>query len=295
LHPPGQKEEYTVDDVKRFVSTAGLAGSSAASYERVLNKLAADCGNLAALDAGGLRDWLFSHDSWGQAMIWMALCAARAFLRWRYGVDHPALLLRIKRGESAPQRVLKRAQVQRLLESFDTSTAKGRRDLALCALMLDSGLRSAEVCRLEASRLDLEERRLTVAVKGGRWAAGVFSAYTANLILAWLADRESLVCSGERALFVGIGGKTPGKRMDPGGLRAVMRGWAKAAGLQALSPHDLRRTFATLAIRLGAPSRVVQAAGRWSSLEMVEHYTQSIEAADMEGWFPVEGALNRNL
>jgi integrase len=79
--------------------------------------------------------------------------------------------------------------------------------------------------------------------------------------------------------------------LTTGGLRPVMRGWAKSAGIGRLSPHDLRRTFATVAIRLGAPSRIVQVAGRWSRLEMVERYTRTIEAADMDPWFPVNRAM----
>jgi integrase len=57
------------------------------------------------------------------------------------------------------------------------------------------------------------------------------------------------------------------------------------------SPHDLRRSFATLSSRLGAPSRIVQVAGRWSDLKMVEGYTQSLEASDFMPYDPVSRIL----
>jgi integrase len=57
----------------------------------------------------------------------------------------------------------------------------------------------------------------------------------------------------------------------------------------------LRRTFATIAIRNGAPTRVVQAAGRWADVAMVEHYTAAIEAEDFERYSPVESLMVSNL
>ena len=51
-----------------------------------------------------------------------------------------------------------------------------------------------------------------------------------------------------------------------------------------LSPHVLRRTFATLAIRNGAPTRVVQVAGGWANLSEVQRYSQAIEAQDFDGY-----------
>lgn len=279
--------------IQTYLATCGLAETTKITYRTILERLLQDVADLGGLDAVGLQCWLDGL-GWGSSATWLALCCTKSFLRWQFGDDHPALRLRMKRQATGPQRSLKLAQVQALLASFDTSSPKGRRDLAMCCLMLDSGLRAAEVCRLDVQYVDLGERKLEVVVKGGKWGSGVFSEYTAACLTTWLADRERVAEAGERAFFVGIGGIKPGSRMNTGGLRAVMRKWAQAAGLKALSPHDLRRTFATLAIRLGAPSRVVQTAGRWSSLAMVEHYTATIQADDMAPWFPVSGAMRLN-
>jgi site-specific recombinase XerD len=276
-----------------FINSGGWAESTQRQYEHVLEKFLAECCP-ESLTAKDLREWLGRH-GWGNSLQWVALCVVKSYLRWRYGGEHPALLLKIKRQQCGPQRVLKMGQVQALLGSFDTSTAKGRRDLAICTLMLDTGLRSAEVCSLALAHVDLVERRLVVKIKGGAWSGAVFSEYTAACISQWLGERERAAMKGERALFVGIGGATPGRKLTTGGMGAIMRGWARAAGLAALSPHDLRRTFATLAIRAGAPSRVVQAAGRWKHIEMVERYTQAITPEDMDGWYPVMGAMTRKL
>jgi integrase len=280
-------------ELVEFINSGGWAESTQRQYERVLVKLLGECCP-EQMSAKDLRDWL-GKQGWGDSLRWVALCVVKSYLRWRYGGEHPALALKIKRQQCGPQRSLKMAQVQALLGSFDTSAAKGRRDLALCTLMLDTGLRSAEVCSLALAHVDLVERKLAVKIKGGAWSSAVFSEYTEACNSQWQVERERAAVRTERALFVGIGGATPGRKLTTGGLRAVMREWARAAGLAALSPHDLRRTFATLAIRAGAPSRVVQAAGRWKHIEMVERYTQAITCEDMDGWYPVDGAMTRKL
>ena len=79
--------------------------------------------------------------------------------------------------------------------------------------------------------------------------------------------------------------------MTPSGLRVAFRYMGKRAGLAAFSPHDMRRAFATMAHRLGAPSRLVQVAGRWEDLRMVARYTPSLTAEDFDPYSPVRGLL----
>ena len=60
----------------------------------------------------------------------------------------------------------------------------------------------------------------------------------------------------------------------------------KETGLGLISPHDLRRTFATLALLNGAPTRVVQIAGGWANLNESERYSQALEAKHFAPYFP---------
>ena len=86
-------------------------------------------------------------------------------------------------------------------------------------------------------------------------------------------------------LFVSMGGNRPGTALTPDGLRSIFRALGAKSGLPNLSPHMLRRTFATLAIRQGASSKLVQVAGGWSSLLMVERYAQAIKPEDYQNHF----------
>ena len=67
--------------------------------------------------------------------------------------------------------------------------------------------------------------------------------------------------------------------------RTVFDTSLKDVGIAGLSPHVMRRTFATLAIRQGASTRLVQVAGGWSNIHMVQIYTQAIQPSDLDGFF----------
>jgi site-specific recombinase XerD len=184
------------------------------------------------------------------------------------------------------QRCLTSDQAFAVLLACNTSTAHGWRDLAMQALMLDSGLRESEVCRLEISKINLKERMLYVVVKGGQEMFGSFSVETSNYLSTWFAYREKIATCPN--VFVAM---YTGKALTPDGLRSIFKYIGQAAGLDAYSPHDLRRTFATLATLFGAPARVLQEAGRWHDLELVQRYTESITVKAMDKYSPVSGIM----
>ncbi len=277
--------------LENYLAEKGWSGSTLEKYRRALESLLKEKQDLKRMNAMELREWLDSH-SWGSSAQWVAFCAVKGYLQWKYGEKHPALKLKIRRLEAGPQRSLTMDQVRILLASFDTMSCKGIRDLAMCTLMLDSGLRSSEICRLELKYLNMAERHLSVIIKGGRWGEGVFSSETASYLENWLNQREKIAKPGVRTVFVGIGGDTRGMPMTRDGLGCIMSTWGDKAGIGMLSPHDLRRTFAVLATRMHAPARVLQVAGRWSNIQMVERYTNAITADDFEEYFPVAGAMS---
>jgi site-specific recombinase XerC len=132
---------------------------------------------------------------------------------------------------------------------------------------------------LKIGDIDLDERSLQVVVKGGQWKGAIFSPQTAQYLREWMAFRKS----DAMEIFVST---RDGKPFTREGMQTTIKRWGYSIGVK-LSPHDLRRSFATLATIFGAPSRVVQVGGRWSNIEMVEHYTQGLGVDAMEPYFPV--------
>lgn len=226
----------------------------------------------------------------GPAALYRATNALRSFYRFHHGSESPARQLPMKKPKWRMQRSLTLEQVSDLLSSIDTSKPIGKRNLALVSLMIDTGFRASEICRLNDVQVDLTNRLAWVRIKGGQDGFGAFSEETAAYCATWRAERGEIAqCE---AFFVGFELHRPGQRLTREGLTDIVRAIGQNAGLR-LSPHDLRRTFATLSILMGAPSRLVQVAGRWSDLRLVERYTQTITAKAIDPYSPVAAAARR--
>ena len=281
------------EKIESYLAEQAIAENTCDRYRRVLRLYLDSNGDLEHVSPLELRSWLMSHPTWGPTMRWLAFAAIKKYLRWSYGENHPALKLKMRRLPSPPQRTLNTDQVRSLLHSFDRTTPKGCRDYALVLLLLDSGLRSSEICRLEIKKLDMKSRKLTVRVKGGEWGQAVFSDDTQAALLDWLKVRMRFVKSGCDTVFISLGGNRPGTAITRHGLQVIMRHWAARVGFaEGLSPHDFRRTFATIATRQGAPEQIVMRAGRWRDAEVFSRYTQSLQPEDLEPYFPSVAVLN---
>lgn len=265
--------------VENFLSSHPYAESTKASYRRILEELIT-MPNLASLDAAALIQFI-NRPGWGNAQQNVSLFCSKKFLRWRYGSLHPALSARIPHIKPKPRRSLSPSQALEILASFNPYTPAGSRDLAIIAFGLDTGFRRAELCGALLADIDFYTNTATALCKGGQYKYGAFSAETAAILQAWLNHRSP--ADGVNNLFVSI--KT-GRALTGPGMGCIFKRLSKRIGYQ-ISPHDLRSSFATLSTLNGAPSRTVQKAGRWSSIEMVEHYTGRLQLEAIRPHLPM--------
>ncbi|MBI4759873.1 MAG: tyrosine-type recombinase/integrase [Chloroflexi bacterium] len=146
------------------------------------------------------------------------------------------------------------------------------RDRAIVLLMVDSGLRRAEVCALDWQDVDMQTGAITVRRgKGRKPRLSRIGAVARRALLAYrrtLKDRDG-------ALFRSKGG---GRLTGPG-LMLIFRRLSKRTGIY-VTAHALRRTWTILALRAGMDVLHVQALGGWTDLEMVNYYA-SLEDEDL--------------
>lgn len=244
-------------------------------------------GDPQEVDAVDVAKWLSTHPRWVSSTRYTAVAALRKFYRWKWG-EHPVCQIRIKRIDPGPQRTLDQRELMDVLSTIDTTTLSGIRDLAILSLMVDTGLRASEICNIELQRLDMRKQRLTVLVKGGGLAEKLFFDYTTACLEQWLAVRDKVAFENNKYVFCAVGGKSPGEKMTRSGLRYLTSKLSRLSGVPHFSPHTMRRTFATLATEAGAPSRVVQVAGGWKSIRMVERYTQALKQEAIRPFSPID-------
>lgn len=267
------------------------------SYKWMLDKIFSYCltNKIELLEFNGdlFENFLESQEAWGDNSKYLAYCAAKSYLRWLFGNSSPLASFHLRRVRPRPQRTLTVKQATELLTSLDTSTDYGRRNLAMIVLMLNCGLRSFEVTGALLKNLDLTNRSLQVLVKGGSWRTAKFTQYTAACIASWLGVRSEWAKRVATAQTIFISRK--GKRLATNGVRKLFSRLAGKSGLDALSPHDLRRTFATISTQAGAPPRIIMAAGGWSDMGSLLRYTQAVSPDDLEPFNPIDfimGHLN---
>ena len=267
------------NEVEEFLASHLYADSTKIKYRANLPRLL-DVPDLEHLSAAGIL-LLINRPSWGNTQQAFTLYSYQKFLRWKFGAQHPALNAKFKRIKPKPRRSLNPNKALQLLASFDTYQPIGARDLALAAFGLDTGFRREELCNTLIPDIDFSTNTAIALCKGGQWKYAAFSPETAHLIQNWLMVRRP--AQGVQNLFVSVRG---GHALTGNGMGCIFKAWSKVVGFK-ISPHDLRSSFATLSTIYGAPSRTVQLAGRWSSIEMVEHYTGNLQLEAIRNHLPM--------
>lgn len=217
----------------------------------------------------------------GNSLIGVTISALRNYYRWIGRDPNPAAALRYPPDRTPPQRTITAQQAGQLMAACDTGSVIGRRDLAIITLLLDTGLRAAELCRLSLSFLDLATRRLSVLVKGGQLGYGVFSEYTATCLASWLDVRPA---AEHDHVFCGLKRLTPLTRR---GLNEILAAVGQRAGIPKISAHDFRRGGATIATLAGCPMQTLMLAWRWSDERTARRYLRSIAPEAIAPYSPV--------
>ena len=229
--------------------------------------------DLAALSTDDIYNYM-SASATGAPLSASTRCrraaSVRAFFRWlqRRGLidrDPSADLETPKKAQTLP-RYLTAPDCARLLDACPDGKT-GARDRAILYLLISCGLRVSELCALD--RADLGPDRVRVLGKGNKERVVFFGPACRAALDAWLTVRPDV--PGEDALFL----SNYRARIAPRSVQAMLDRRLTGAGLDpsTISPHKLRHTAATLMIKNGVDTRVVQEVLGHSNLNTTQIYT----------------------
>lgn len=161
------------------------------------------------------------------------------------GLDsNPAEGFELPMPQAEPVPVISDDDLATLLKSMSGATFVDRRDTAIVRMLLDCGLRRAELVGIDVDDLDLRQQQVTVTGKGSKIRVVPFGGRTTLALRKYMRARAQRPQAHGPALFLSKRADRPGARMTGGGVADMLARRGEYAGLGHLHPHQFRHTWA---------------------------------------------------
>jgi integrase len=167
---------------------------------------------------------------------------------------------------------LTKEQARALLSVPDSRTFTGKRDRALLAVLLGTGLRRNEARDLAMEHVQMRDARwciVDLVGKQGKARTIPMAAWTKLAIDEWTAAAG--IAEGRVFRPVRCNGTLAGDRLSPQTIFRIVLEHSGRVGVQ-IRPHDARRTFARLAFYGGSGMEQVSLSLGHSSVTVTERY-----------------------
>ena len=164
-------------------------------------------------------------------------------------------------------------QAQTLLNTPDATTPKGLRDRAILAVLLGCGLRRSEVAALTIRHVQQRDGRwciVDLVGKHRRVRTVPIPTWVKVAIDAWTTTAD--IADGHVFRAVNRGGQVQAAALSEKVVWQLLRGYAAAAGVPGIAPHDLRRSCAKLCRAAGGELEQIQLLLGHASVQTTERY-----------------------
>lgn len=172
-----------------------------------------------------------------------------------------------------PPAIITEEQLKKLLKVCEGKNFEDRRDMAIIRLLVDTGMRRAEIAGLKVDDIDWERNVAYVLGKGRRPRACPFGKKTASALDRYLRARSSHKNKDVPNLWLGTRGA-----MTDSGVNQVAEARAEQAGIPHLHLHLFRHTYAHQWLAAGGNEGDLMMLAGWKSRTMLSRYGASAAA-----------------
>ena len=248
-------ESDTDDLLDSFVSSMNVQGRSQKTIDRYVYiiKQFMDFAGVPTrkINVYHIRNWIANGKQRG--LMDSTLEGLRQILSSYFGWLHREGL--IEKNPVANVGVIKVAKKQKQIYSeIDLEklyqNCDNLRDKAIIHFLASTGCRVSEMTSLDRNTVNLNSLECVVHGKGNKERVVYLDQVTGMFLKEYLQTRKD----DSEALFVG---KNSSERIQPNGIRAMLKTLSKKAGVEHCHPHKFRRTLATELTRHGMPVQEV--------------------------------------
>ncbi len=271
----------------------GASAKTISTYEQSLREFQAflaeyydgtaiDAGKLESLGEDGVRAFLVELDKRGndRQTVRKKLSAVRSFSKYLAKFEYTARdftgFVGTPKAKKPIPVFVEEESVEKILR-LPTSGAKDFRDNAIMELLYGTGMRVSELCGLNITDLDYDNRLVRVLGKRRKERIVPMTAGSTTAVREYLKVRDELLPENVEtpALFLASNGK---RMITASVYRVVSRRIAKVSDVERKGPHTLRHSFATHLLNHGADLEAVRQLLGHESLSTTQIYTHlSIE------------------
>lgn len=276
--------------IDRWISFAGVSDKSQTTYRIAIRQMVKFFAANAILkptrhDLECWRDKLVAEKK-SPSTIQLYLTSAKIFFRWLSQenlypniADH--LKSRVKVNHTHKKDALTSAQAGLLLQSVKGDILKAKRDRAIIALMVTTGMRCIEVNRADCSDMvkNFGSTYLLVQGKGHsqKDERVLIPAQVHSLIAEYLLARGT-VAEGA-PLFISTARRNLGERLSVQSISKIIKAHLREIGIDTprLTAHSLRHTAATTMLLAGVDLMKVQQVLRHVNINTTMIYNNALE------------------
>lgn len=176
---------------------------------------------------------------------------------------------------------LEKSEIEEIFRQLRSrGTNKDKRDAALLALGVATGLRRNELLSLSWGQVEKRGRKTfltNVKTKGSKERKVIVQKWALKYLNAW-----GRVTGKTGSLFIGFmsrrGDRYTQKPINAVALSKIVKRLGKMVEIEGLAPHDLRRTHAAMMYDAGKSVRDIQASLGHASVVTTERYLKPIQA-----------------
>jgi integrase/recombinase XerD len=207
------------------------------------------------------------------------LCDIKEFFRWLTRQDiiphNPASELELPRKERRlPRAVLAVEEINKLMAIHDLSDPLGVRNRTMLEFFYSTGIRRAELCKLQLQDVNVASGTLHIHLGKGRKDRLIpLGKRTIYWLERYLKEGRSVLCpdAQAQALFV----TCYGDAFSPDVVSCMVSGWLKLTGLKRKGCcHVFRHSCATHMLDNGADIRIIQRLLGHAKLDTTAIYTE---------------------